>query len=169
MKRFMYLFFVILAVNVWGNTQTGVEIGDTYPEIEKMDSLIVVNDTTAIRNICENITRLDRALRNHSLETEYIHSAIDNFNAYVVKIFSDSDIGSYNSNIDTITPFDYLYDENLEKRFIRNRDKKIGDMSSSEHVVAMHYLLMLFQPIDYLMLLKAQNRMEGIDDDIIGE
>lgn len=166
MRKILFLILTALAFCVGTRAQSAVAAEKVYPEVSLMDSLIVANDTSAIRNICNNIVNLDTTSRNHGLETAYIHSAIDNLNSYAVKIFSDSEIGFYNSELDSISPLEYLYDDNVENRIIKNRSRRIGNMTVAEHFTLIHLMLMVFQPLDYLMLLKAQSRLEGIDDSL---
>lgn len=131
-----------------------------YIDNEDMDSLIMHNDEKLIDSICARIAATDSLYRDHNRETRYVRLAIDQINPTILMTLATYRIGLYNSELDSISPFDYCFDEKLEQRIEKSKDDPFQKTDVKERFVYMWRVLLCFQPIDEKNLLNAYNRMK---------
>lgn len=144
MKRFF--FIILLAIPLYMYCLSNSNSYRThYPMEINMDSLILVNDTSAVEKICIAIQSMDSLHRSHQKEINWLKTAIDCFNVDVLLILQKYKISFYNPKLDSITPIEYFYDENFEKRLVNA--KNLGIASVPECIWVMSHVLLGFQLI----------------------
>lgn len=134
-----------------------------YIDDEEMDSLIMHNDEELIDSICARIAATDSLYRDHNRETRYVRLAIDQINPAILMTLATNRIGLYNSELDSISPFDYCFDEKLEQRIEKSKDDPFQKTDVKERFVYMLSILLCFQSIDEKQLLNAYNRMKVLN------
>lgn len=140
-----YLFLLILFC-LQGSNLFASNRSEDY--VAQVDSLLKINNIADIELICNSIADSDSVARNHKMEVELVKLAIDYMQPEALLLFYESKIGQYDAAVDSITPIEYFFDDNFEKR-ISDQLSCGGDQQEvSQKIFFTFHILLAFQPIN---------------------
>lgn len=124
MKRLLLIqLFSFLVINAFPNAGNKENLTDTiYTDWEVV---IANNDTIKLKQMVLALATDPINERNHVLETNIVHTAIDYLNPYALSLLAQYNIGQLNSDSNKIKPLDYILDDNFESRMLRAYNEPI--------------------------------------------
>lgn len=164
-KIIRYIFLVNIFLLTTINSFSVSNDGDCYSahDYDWWKLMICSNEIDKIENVAIQLASDSTVSRNHSFEVKLVHTAIDCLNPEILLILYNNKLGIFDPQIDDIAPFDYLFDENFDKRISYAKDNPLSHVGNlAERLYYTIWTLCGFQPIDENKLLKMRSKLETL-------
>lgn len=148
LSNVLFIIFVLSTINSYSISKDGdCNFASDY---DCWISMIYSNEIDKIRNAAVKLASDTTFARNHAFEVKLVHLAIDCLNPEALLALYENNLGLFDPEIDDITPFDYLFNGNLDERISSAKD---NPLSSEENLVERFYwtswILLGFQEINF--------------------
>lgn len=160
------LLIIILAFFVLSISVLSHEKNDARNYESEMISMIKAKDYEAIEALCKHIASQDSSKRNHQTEARLVRIAIDSLDPDALLSLYENRIGFFDPDSDSISPLDYLFNEDFADRVIVNLQGK-DSLQKSEVLCNLYpimYGLIGFQALylDSTFFIKMENRFNSL-------
>lgn len=161
MKKLLILIlaFFVLSISVLSH-----EKNDARNYESEMISMIKAKDYEAIETLCKDIASQDSSRRNHQTEARLVRIAIDSLDPDALLSLYENRIGFFDPDSDSISPLDYLFNEDFADRVIVNLQGKDSLQKSLFNLNPIMYGLIGFQALnlDSTFFIKMENRFNSL-------
>ena len=128
--------------------------------------MLKINNIADIEFICNSIADSDSVTRNHKMEVELVKLAIDYMQPEALLLFYESKIGQYDATVDSITPIEYFFDDNFEKRIYDQLSCGGDQREVGQKFFFTLHILLAFQPINDKIVELASFRLTMLGERI---
>ena len=158
------ILIIILALFVLSISVLSHEKNDARIYELEMISMIKAKDYEAIEALCKDIASQDSPKRKHQTEARLVRIAIDSLDPKVLSSLYENRIGFFDPDSDSISPLDYLFNEDFADRVIGNLQGK-DSLQKSEVGTNLYwtiYLSMTFQALDSTFFIKMESGFNSL-------
>lgn len=158
------LLIIILAFFVLSISVLSHEKNDARNYESEMISMIKAKDYDAIEALCKDIASQDSSKRKHQTEARLVRIAMDSLDPKALSSLYENRIGFFDPDSDSISPLDYMLNENFADRVIGNLQGK-DSLQKSEVRTNLYwtiYLSMTFQALDSTFFIKMESGFNSL-------
>ena len=151
-------FGLLINVNCYSISNDKVEMSAS--KYLDWESLIIFNKVDTLKQVSKEMLSDKTFKRDHSIEVKLVHLAIDHLNPEALLVFYENNIGFFDTEVDDITPLDYLFDDDFDERILKaEKNPLYPEENLSERLYYTIWTLFGFQPIDENKLLKMRSKL----------